>query len=258
MGKQLKKTQKPGDKKKDTKKSPLIEARPRNFQIGNAVQPKRDLTRFVKWPKYILLQRQKRVLLQRLKVPPALNHFRRTVESNQAKNLFRILSKYKPETSQEKAARLKNAAASKEKGKEPNAGPKPVTIKFGLNHVTHLVENGKAKLVVIAADVDPIEMVVWLPALCRKKDVTYCIVKSKAKLGELVHQKTATCVALKDVRKDDHSDFDTLCKSLRAEYNDSTHLKQWSDAKLGAKSQHKEDRKKKAIEKETLSKQGKH
>lgn len=54
---------------------------------------------------------------------------------------------------------------------------KPLVVKFGLNHVTTLVESGKAQLVVIAHDVDPIELVVWLPALCRKMGVPYCIVK---------------------------------------------------------------------------------
>ena len=49
-------------------KSLLIEKKPRNFNIGNDIQPRRDLTRYVKWPKYIDLQRKKRVLLQRLKV----------------------------------------------------------------------------------------------------------------------------------------------------------------------------------------------
>ena len=57
---------------------------------------------------------------------------------------------------------------------------KPVVVKFGLNHVTHLVETGKASLVVIAHDVDPIELVVWLPAVCRKMNVPYLIVKVRA------------------------------------------------------------------------------
>ena len=60
-------------------------------------------------------------------------------------------------------------------------------LKFGLNHVTELVENEKAKLVVIAHDVDPIEMMVFLPALCRKKGIPYAFVKGKARLGKLVH-----------------------------------------------------------------------
>lgn len=54
---------------------------------------------------------------------------------------------------------------------------KPVVVKYGLNHITTLVESGKAQLVVIAHDVDPIELVCWLPALCKKMGVPYAIVK---------------------------------------------------------------------------------
>jgi len=41
-----------------------------------------------------------------------------------------------------------------------------------------------------AHDVDPIELVVFLPALCRKMGVPYVIVKGKARLGTVVHKKT--------------------------------------------------------------------
>lgn len=67
-------------------------------------------------------------------------------------------------------------AEAREAGKEPEK-KKPVVVKFGLNHVTQLVEMGKASLVVIAHDVDPIELVVWLPAVCKKMNVPYIIVK---------------------------------------------------------------------------------
>jgi len=43
--------------------------------------------------------------------------------------------------------------------------------------------------VIISHDVDPIELVVWLPALCRKMNIPYCIVKGKARLGHVVHKK---------------------------------------------------------------------
>ena len=36
--------------------------------IGGDLAPKRDMHRFVKWPKYVRIQRQRRVLNQRLKV----------------------------------------------------------------------------------------------------------------------------------------------------------------------------------------------
>ena len=57
---------------------------PRSYRLGGDIQPKRDLTRFVKWPKYINLQRQKRIMLMRLKVPPAINQFSMTIDKNQA------------------------------------------------------------------------------------------------------------------------------------------------------------------------------
>ena len=38
-------------------KNPLFVKNPRNFRIGGDIQPTRDLTRFVKWPKYIRIQR---------------------------------------------------------------------------------------------------------------------------------------------------------------------------------------------------------
>merc|ERR1711916_90223 len=111
------------------------------------------------------------------------------------------------------------AAAEKAASDSDAAGAKPVVAKFGLNHVTALVEQKKAQLVIIAHDVDPIEMVVWLPALCRKMDVPYCIVKGKARLGQVVHQKTATCLALTSIRKEDQASFAKIVEAVRANYN---------------------------------------
>lgn len=45
-------------------------------------EKKRDLTRFDKWPKTVQIQRKKRILKQRLKVPPALNQFTKTLDKN--------------------------------------------------------------------------------------------------------------------------------------------------------------------------------
>ena len=35
--------------------------------------------------------------------------------------------------------------------------------RYGLNHVTYLIEQSKAQFAVIAHDIDPVELVVWLP-----------------------------------------------------------------------------------------------
>jgi len=84
----------------------LFEAKAKNFRIGGDVQHKRDLTRFVRWPRYILLQRQKRIIMKRLKVPPTLNQFTSTVNRDQTKSLFKLMKKYAPETKKEKKTRL--------------------------------------------------------------------------------------------------------------------------------------------------------
>ena len=55
-------------------KNPLFEPSPKTFGVGNIPKPVKDLTRFVKWPKYIRTQRQLRVLRIRLKVPPGAAH----------------------------------------------------------------------------------------------------------------------------------------------------------------------------------------
>ncbi len=115
-----------------------------------------------------------------------------------ARNLFNLLKEYKPETRAEKKDRLKKFAAEKAAGNEvPDFNQN--YIRYGLNHVTKLVEQGTAKLVIIAHDVDPIEMVLWLPQLCRRKDIPFLFVKGKAKLGTFIHKKTATVLAITKV-----------------------------------------------------------
>jgi len=156
-----------------------------------------------------------------------------------ASQLLKLLAKYKPETKVEKKTRLQKEAEAKKAGGEAKKGAKPYVLKFGLNHVTTLIEEGKAKLVVIAHDVDPIELMSFLPALCRKKGIPYAFVKGKARLGQLVHQKTATCVAVTDVRKEDYQDLENLAKNFRAQFNDNESLRRnWSTGVMGIKNQH--------------------
>ncbi|OMJ27182.1 60S ribosomal protein L8-B [Smittium culicis] len=150
----------PSAKKSVSKKparNPLFESRNRNFGIGQAVQPKRDLSRYVKWPEYVRLQRQRKVLMMRLKVPPAINQFTQVLDRNTASQLFRLAAKYRPETSTEKRARLV-ATAEKVAAGNKDESAKPSVIKYGINHITSLIESKKAKLVVIANDVNPIEV----------------------------------------------------------------------------------------------------
>ena len=56
-------------------------------------------------------------------------------------------------------------------------------VKKGTNETTKAVEKGLAKLVIIAEDVEPEEIVMHLPALCEEKKIPYVYVPSKAELG---------------------------------------------------------------------------
>ena len=86
--------------------------------IGGAPPPKKDLHRLVKWPRYVRIQRQRRVLGQRLKVPPALTRFTKTLDKSTAATLFKLLLKYRPEARKEKKERLLKEAESREAGQK--------------------------------------------------------------------------------------------------------------------------------------------
>jgi len=227
-------------KKIEAKKSrnPLFEKRPRNFGIGQDIQPTRDLSRFVKWPRYIRVQRQKRVLQERLKVPPPINHFNHTVDRQTAKQLFRLLDKYRPETRAARKLRLKAKAESKVKGKADAPTKRALALKQGANCVTRAIEQKKAQLVIIAHDVDPIELVLFLPTLCRKMGIPYCIVKGKARLGRLTHRKTCSTVALTSVDSGDRSQFSKLLEAIKTNFNERHDelRRHWGGGLLGSKS----------------------
>ena len=57
-------------------------------------------------------------------------------------------------------------------------------LRIGVNEVTKAVERGEAKLVIIAKDVDPKEIVIPLPVLCKEKGIPCSFVESKKELGE--------------------------------------------------------------------------
>lgn len=59
-------------------------------------------------------------------------------------------------------------------------------VKKGTNETTKAIERGIAKLVVIAEDVDPPEVVAHLPLLCEERKVPYLYVPSKKELGQVL------------------------------------------------------------------------
>ncbi|NWF87481.1 50S ribosomal protein L7ae [Candidatus Bathyarchaeota archaeon] len=60
------------------------------------------------------------------------------------------------------------------------------TVRKGTNETTKAVERAQAKLVIIAEDVDPPEVVAHLPLLCEERKIPYLFVPSKEKVGNAV------------------------------------------------------------------------
>ncbi len=65
-------------------------------------------------------------------------------------------------------------------------------IRIGANEVTKAVERGKAKLVVMAEDVDPPEILIHVPILCAEKKILYAYCKTKDELGKAAGLKVST------------------------------------------------------------------
>lgn len=56
-------------------------------------------------------------------------------------------------------------------------------VRRGTNETTKAIERGVAKLVYIAEDVEPPEVVAHLPLLCEERKISYIYVPSKTQLG---------------------------------------------------------------------------
>lgn len=56
-------------------------------------------------------------------------------------------------------------------------------VRKGTNETTKAIERNKAKLVVMAEDVDPPEILAYLPPLCEEKDIPYGYVPDQRELG---------------------------------------------------------------------------
>merc|ERR1719478_1307880 len=121
------------------KANPLFPSKPRSYRVGGDIQHKRNLSRFVKWPRYVRLQRQRKILYSRLKVPPAINQFKRGLSRDQLAELQSLMENYKPLTRKEKRQKREEAAKAANEGTTASVD-KVISTQFGLNHVVSLIE----------------------------------------------------------------------------------------------------------------------
>ena len=80
---------------------------------------------------------------------------------------MRLLEKYRPESRSVKRARLRERAKARAEGKEDEPTKRPPVAHQGVNTVTKLVEAKKAQLVVIAHDVNPVEVRIGLGCMAK-------------------------------------------------------------------------------------------
>lgn len=72
-------------------------------------------------------------------------------------------------------------------------------VKKGTNEVTKLIERGQAKLVVMAQDITPEEVLAHIPLLCEEKGIPYTYVASKQELGNAAGLEVPTAsIAITD------------------------------------------------------------
>ena len=84
----------------------------------------------------------------------------------------------------------------------------------GANEATKQVERGQAKIVVLAEDVTPEEILAHMPLLCEEKNIPYAYVPSKQELGVSAGLHVGTsAVAILNVGKD-KSSVETLVKKI--------------------------------------------
>jgi large subunit ribosomal protein L7Ae len=224
--------------KKAAEPSPF-QARPKNFGIGQDVPYNRDLSRFMRWPTFVTMQRKKRVLQRRLKVPPAVTQFSKVLDRSTRNEVLKLVKKYAPETRKERRTRLTKVAEEKKKNPKKTLSTKaPLSVVSGIQEVTRAIEKKHASLVVIANNVDPIELVLWVPALCRSMKIPYAIVKDKARLGDAIGQKTATVVAFTSVRGEDEKTIKNITRSVNARFLSRTDVikRQWGGRQLSLRS----------------------
>ncbi len=89
-------------------------------------------------------------------------------------------------------------------------------VKKGTNEVTKSIERGTGKLIVIAEDVDPPEVVAHLPILCDEQSIPYAFVPSQQELGKSLGLETrSAATAILDAGDAQHI-VDQVVESLSA------------------------------------------
>ncbi|MHA1195252.1 MAG: 50S ribosomal protein L7Ae [Promethearchaeota archaeon] len=88
-------------------------------------------------------------------------------------------------------------------------------IRKGMNEVTKSIERNLAKLVIMAEDVNPPELLFHVPLLCEEKNIPYGYVSKKKELGNAVGiNVAASAIAVEKVGTGNENILDDIIKKL--------------------------------------------
>jgi len=238
------------------KKNPMFVARKKNFSIGQDRMHRRNLGTCVKFPRYVILQRRTKSIKTRLQQPPQIQQFSKYCDKHTKSMIADFLRKNAPETKLQKKLRLKSTIKNEiktadekvtKKSKIP-AGPESC-VKFGVQNVTRKILKKEAKLVIIAANVDPLQQVMFLPSLCIHHEVPYVIVPDMGWLGKQIGQKRVTCIALVEPQSDQKTVLKNIADVCKTNYNEvyNTTRTEWGESHLSKRAQRHKEKKENLI-----------
>ncbi len=90
-------------------------------------------------------------------------------------------------------------------------------IRKGMNEVTKAIERNLAKLVVMAEDVSPPEILFHVPLLCDEKKIPYAYISTKKELGGAVRiNVSSSAIAVENVGTGNDNVLGGIIKKLEA------------------------------------------
>ncbi|MFW9939205.1 MAG: ribosomal L7Ae/L30e/S12e/Gadd45 family protein [Candidatus Thorarchaeota archaeon] len=90
-------------------------------------------------------------------------------------------------------------------------------IRKGMNEVTKSIERSTAKLVIMAEDVSPPEILFHVPLLCEEKMIPYGFISTKKELGNVVRLNiSASAIAVENVGTGNDNILDDIIKKIDA------------------------------------------
>ena len=90
-------------------------------------------------------------------------------------------------------------------------------IRKGMNEVTKSIERSLAKLVIMAEDVNPPEILFHVPLLCKEKGISYGYISTKKELGNAVRiNVSSSAIAVENVGTGNDNILSDIIKKLDA------------------------------------------